>query len=56
MEVRHLAGEELDVRAADADTLHLDDDLAGNRDRLGHFLDAGLAGRRHDERAHPHRL
>ena len=44
VKVGHLAGEELHVGAADADALHLDDDLARGRDRGRHLLHLAASG------------
>ena len=52
LDVRHLAGVELDVGAADADPFDVDEQLSGSRDRIRHLLDRRLARRRDDERAH----
>ena len=38
VQVRHLAGEELDIGAAHADALDVDDDLSWTRDRAGDLL------------------
>ncbi len=51
-QVRHLAGEELDVGAADAGPFHVDDDPAGPRLGRGDVPDLGLAGPSDDEGAH----
>ncbi|GAA2070683.1 hypothetical protein GCM10009780_01940 [Actinomadura alba] len=53
-QIGHLAGEELDVGAADTDTVHVDDDLAGFGDRHRDPLDATPARAVQDER--PHRI
>ena len=54
MEIGHLAREELDVGAADAGSLDVDDDLAGRRHRASDLLDPGRPGPGDHER--PHRL
>ena len=52
LQVGHLAGEELDVGAADADPFDVDDDLAGGRHRGRHLLHPALARRILNVRAH----
>ena len=54
VQVGHLAGEELDVGAADADAMDVDDDLPGPRDRRLDLEHGRLVRCRDDER--PHRI
>ena len=52
LDVGHLAGVELDVGAADADPIDLDEQLSRGGDRIGHVAHRRLARRGDDERAH----
>jgi hypothetical protein len=52
VKVDHLAGEELHVSAADSDSLHVDNDLAGDRHRRRHLLHPALPRPGQDVRAH----
>ena len=52
IDVGHLAGVELDVGAADADPLDLDEQFTGGGDRVGHVEHRRLARCGDDERAH----
>ena len=56
MEVGHLAGPELDVGAADADAVDIDDDLTRRGDGIGDLFDRAFAGRVDDESPHECRL
>jgi dihydroxy-acid dehydratase len=53
VQVRHVAGEQLHIGAADPDPAHLDHDLAGRRHGVGDVLDAGPARSRQHEGPHP---
>ena len=52
VQVGHLAGEELDVGATDADPVDVDHDLARGGRRRRDVLRPRLSGRGHDERPH----
>jgi hypothetical protein len=52
LEIGHLAGEELDIGAADSNPFDVDDDLPRARYRCQHFLHRALFRRGQDVRAH----